>query len=102
MRTLTMRQTLSSGLTHTTITRISILVLLSMADYVLTCHAVSSGLGNEGNPLLSGLSLEGIGLAKTVGMVTILYFFWSRPKVLYPVGAIMATILYWNVGVILI
>ena len=101
MRTLTMRQTLSSGLTPTIITRISILVLLSMADYVLTCHAVSSGLGIEGNPLLSGLSLEGIGLVKTVGMVTLLYFFWGRPKVLYPVAAVIAIVAYWNVGVIL-
>lgn len=97
-----MRQTLSSGLTHTTIIRISILVFLSMADYVITCHAVSTGWGNEGNPLLSCLPLEGIGLAKVIGMVALLYFFWSRPKVLYPVIAIMATILYWNVGVILI
>jgi len=73
-----------------------------MADYVLTCHAVSTGWGNEGNPLLSSLSLEGIGLAKTVGMVTLLYFFWDRPKLLNPVIAIIATVVCWNVGVILI
>lgn len=96
-----MRQTLLSGLTHTTIIRISVLVLLSMADYVLTCYAINSGIGSEANPLLSWTSLEGIGLAKTVGLVMLIYRYWNKPKILYPVAGVLMSIVCWNIYVIL-
>ena len=101
MRALNMKQTLSNGLTRSTIIRINILVLLSMADYLLTCYAIQSGVGIEGNPLLSWTTLEGIGIAKMIGLLTLIYWFQNRPRILYLVMVILAAIVCWNLWVIL-
>ena len=96
-----MRQTLSSGLTNATITRISILVLLSIIDYTLTCYAIRTGLASEGNPVLSWLPLEGIGILKTVGVLILIYRHWNGPRVLYFVSGVLLAVVCWNLGVIL-
>ena len=82
------------------IIRISVLILLSMTDYVLTVYAISSGIGSEANPVLSWLTLEGIGLAKTLGILVLIYRYWDRPNVTWLVAGILAVVVIWNMGVI--
>ncbi len=92
-----MRLTLLSGLPRATVTKISILVLLSTIDYMLTCFAVNTGIAREANPILSGLSLEGIGIVKTVGILALIYLEWNKPRILNVAIILMALVVIWNV-----
>ena len=93
--------TLSYRLTPATITRVSMFLMLSMADYVLTCYAINSGIGSGGNPVLSWTTLEGIGLLKTLGLIVLIYRYWNKPRVLYFVAGMMTLVVCWNFYVIL-
>lgn len=92
-----MTSTLSSGLTRDTIIRISLLVLLSTIDYALTCYAVNAGIAHEANPVLSWLSLEGIGLFKTAGLLALTYFYWNRPGIIWGATLVMLLVVMWNI-----
>jgi len=96
-----MRSMLYTGLTTGTVARISILVLLSTVDYALTCYAVNAGIAREVNPVLSWLSLEGIGLVKTVGILTLIYLEWNKPKILNMAIVVMALVVIWNIWCII-
>jgi len=84
------------------VARISILVLLSTIDYALTCYAINVGIAREANPTLFWLSLEGIGLVKTAGMLVLGYFYWRKPGILNMAITVMALVVIWNVWCILV
>ena len=96
-----MRSMLYTGLAGGTVARISLLVLLSTIDYALTCYAINAGIAKEVNPILSWLSLEGIGLVKTAGLLILIYFYWRKPRILNMAIIVMALVVIWNIGCIL-
>lgn len=83
------------------ITRLTFIIVaaafvLSTVDLFLTSYLLYSGAAVEGNPLLSRLSLQAIGLLKTVGLVALILFYHTRPAVLLAVAAILGLVCAWN------
>jgi hypothetical protein len=78
------------------------LVIISTLDLALTCYAISTGIAYEGNPILSAVTLQGIGLLKTVGLLALVYRFHMRPVVLNVVGLALVVVCVWNTLVIFI
>lgn len=74
--------------------------LLSTLDLFLTAYAINAGIGYEGNMALAGTTIQGIGLLKTVGLLALTYFSWSRPRILNLVTVVMALVCAWNMLVI--
>lgn len=89
-------------LTRNTIIRISIVLLLSMLDYILTCYAVNTGIASEANPVLSSMSLEMIGIAKTIGLLALFYWAWNRKGLLTLVSFVLMAVVVWNTAVIIL
>ena len=90
-----MRSTALSGLTQRTATRISLFLVLNLADYVLTVAMVSSGMGTEGNPLLDGPLLR-VWLVKMLVSVLVALWLADRVVVVRAINAGLGVAIAWN------
>ena len=98
-----MRQTLSSGLTQSTTTRIKLawlFVVLNWVDALLTVYAVQSCLGIEGNPILSWLPLWQLVVLKMVGAVVVAGLFVGSKGILTGLNIGMGLVVLWNALVV--
>ncbi len=87
-----------------------VLVLLIIADGLVSQYLTAQGLGWEGNPFLRRLTENGLLLVKVVGGIAagalLFDLYRRRPKVaqlctVFFVAAYTA-IVYWNVGILIL
>jgi hypothetical protein len=88
---------LHTTLNQRTITLLYLLFAFSTFDFALTCYAINCGIAHEVNPLLSWTTLEGIGIAKTAGLMILIYRNHNRARVLQIVAAILSLVCVWNI-----
>lgn len=96
MAGLLMRQTRLNGQAPFISTRISIFVVLNLLDYVLSAIAIHYGLGTELNPLMKGLPLWGMGLAKLGAVALIILLVGHKITIMRMLNVAMALVVAWN------
>ena len=99
----TMKLTLSSGLSRSTIIKISVFFSLNMLDYGLTWYGLSNGIAREINPLFSGMSYEAMGLTKVV--LSLWFIYMAGAKLIHNWAGntaitFMSAVCLWNIVVI--
>ncbi len=93
----TMKLTLSSGLSRSTIIKISVFFSLNMLDYGLTWYGLSNGIAREINPLFSSMSFEAMGLSKVALGSIIICMGATRNWVLNIAIAFISIVCLWNI-----
>ena len=96
----TIKLTLSSGLSRSTIIKISVFFFLNMLGYGLTWYGLSTGVAREINPIFSGMSYEAMGLTKVAQGSIIVCMGATRNWVLNIAIAFMSMVCLWNIAVI--
>ena len=91
-----MKSILLSGPTRDIITRTRLFIALNVADFVITVVMVNSGMGTEGNPLLSG-SLFRMGFIKLAVTATVVLWMSSRTFVIRSLNICLGMVVLWNV-----
>ncbi|KKN04552.1 hypothetical protein LCGC14_1096330 [marine sediment metagenome] len=99
----TMKLTLSSGLSRSTIIKISVFFSLNMLDYGLTWYGLSNGIALEINPLFSSMPYVWMGLVKTAQSLIIIYMVGAKFFHTWALNiaiAFMSIVCLWNIFVI--
>ncbi|KKM99569.1 hypothetical protein LCGC14_1146530 [marine sediment metagenome] len=79
------------------ITKLSVTFLvLNLLDYLLTVFLVSSGIGVEGNPVLSQLNMLGLGIVKVLGGFLVVLLFGRKKGMMSVLTGGMGGVVLWN------
>lgn len=91
-----MRRTLSSGLSRSTIIRIELFLALNLADFILTCIMTQLKLGIEGNLLLRLFPLWGVGLMKLGVALLVIRYLGNKVAIMRLLNVGMGLVAVWN------